>query len=528
MTWLHKRELRDNEETEHEDDLRDVAFFKQAPEFYSEFKVMTVPSQFEQHSIDHRVELLSHGRGGGMQSMRSVNSPPGFRSCTQGPSATPSLKAEESAGRWKKLVYAACVLTSIGRQRRVGSEHRVLFLDMSGVIRELLRESSAQFVPLGKMKGRVSMARLSNVVSQRKPHIEPTWLEFLLTRFRRKVYTTPLLYLATLIPTVIPSLSICFAPSKTHSPLTTPGSSQASSCPEAENPTCILPNLIHSGRNSHARNVDSERRTPDMIPLRPRPQIKLTTAAVMGQRKEGGAVAVCQDDNDGTVLCSSEDGMTVRCLVTTHFQDEDQNKDGERAALVIWVQLEKQRKKKWARFAAGIQFQEISLEKVGVVSLLIPRQNDDAITVSFIAVLLQELKLVRVSNTMTVNSTAPVIKTIFRTSAQKRNGLRARRAVPRKQPRIMPLQRLKRTCRLRRRGNIEVEAVNVGQIDPPSKVQQQSGLHKTEPNFISSSKGIPGLRIPWHRKSSGKGFLYLKIRSNLEAAAFEAQMGLFA
>jgi hypothetical protein len=84
---------------------------------------------------------------------------------------------------------------------------------------------------------------------------------------------------------------------------------------------------------SHAGNVNSERRTPDMIPLRPRPQIKLTTAAVMGQRKEGGAVAVCQDDNDGTVLCSSEDGMTVRCLVTTHFQDEDQNKDGERAAV---------------------------------------------------------------------------------------------------------------------------------------------------------------------------------------------------
>jgi hypothetical protein len=43
----------------------------------------------------------------------------------------------------------------------------------------------------------------------------------------------------------------------------------------------------------------------------------------------------------------------------------------------------------------------------------------------------------------------------------------------------------------------------------------------TEPSFISSSEENPAVRIPWHGKSSGIGFLYLKVPSNLEAALTE-------
>ena len=47
-----------------------------------------MPQQLEKQRVDRRVELA-----------------------TRGPSATPSLTAEESAGIWKKLVCSACVLT---------------------------------------------------------------------------------------------------------------------------------------------------------------------------------------------------------------------------------------------------------------------------------------------------------------------------------------------------------------------------------------------------------------------------------
>ena len=63
--------------------------------------------------------------------------------------------------------------------------------------------------------------------------------------------------------------------------------------------------------------------------MRPRPQIKLTLAAGMGEGKEGGRVTVCEDDDDGAVMCVSEDGTTVRWGVTINSQDEDRNRRGE-------------------------------------------------------------------------------------------------------------------------------------------------------------------------------------------------------
>ncbi|KIJ95184.1 hypothetical protein K443DRAFT_337367 [Laccaria amethystina LaAM-08-1] len=61
-----------------------------------------------------------------------------FKSCTQQPSATPSLEDEESAGSWKKLVCAACVLTSIGRQRSTPEW-------ALSIVREELLQASASF-----------------------------------------------------------------------------------------------------------------------------------------------------------------------------------------------------------------------------------------------------------------------------------------------------------------------------------------------------------------------------------------------
>ena len=43
----------------------------------------------------------------------------------------------------------------------------------------------------------------------------------------------------------------------------------------------------------------------------------------MGEEKEGGAVTVCKDGNDGVVLCCLEYGTTVG----TNSQDEDWNKE---------------------------------------------------------------------------------------------------------------------------------------------------------------------------------------------------------
>ena len=63
--------------------------------------------------------------------------------------------------------------------------------------------------------------------------------------------------------------------------------------------------------------------------MRPRPQIKLTLSAGMGEGKEGGGVIVCEDDDDGAVMCVSEDGTTVRWGVTTNSHDEDRNRRGE-------------------------------------------------------------------------------------------------------------------------------------------------------------------------------------------------------
>ena len=63
--------------------------------------------------------------------------------------------------------------------------------------------------------------------------------------------------------------------------------------------------------------------------MRPRPQIKLTLSAGMGEGKEGGGVTVCEDDDDGAVMCVSEDGTTVRWGVTTNSHDEDRNRRGE-------------------------------------------------------------------------------------------------------------------------------------------------------------------------------------------------------
>ena len=69
--------------------------------------------------------------------------------------------------------------------------------------------------------------------------------------------------------------------------------------------------------------------------MRPRPQIKLTLSAGMGEGKEGGGVTVCEDDDDGAVMCVSEDGTTVRWGVTTNSQDEDQNRRGEGTVVCI-------------------------------------------------------------------------------------------------------------------------------------------------------------------------------------------------
>jgi len=49
----------------------------------------------------------------------------------------------------------------------------------------------------------------------------------------------------------------------------------------------------------------------------------------MSEGNEGGAVTVCEDDDDGAVLCFPEDVTTARCEVTTNFQDEDRNEGGE-------------------------------------------------------------------------------------------------------------------------------------------------------------------------------------------------------
>ena len=44
----------------------------------------------------------------------------------------------------------------------------------------------------------------------------------------------------------------------------------------------------------------------------------------MGEEKDGEAVTVCKDGDDGAVLCCSEYGTTVG----TNSQDEDRNKEG--------------------------------------------------------------------------------------------------------------------------------------------------------------------------------------------------------
>lgn len=43
------------------------------------------------------------------------------------------------------------------------------------------------------------------------------------------------------------------------------------------------------------------------------PSAKLTTAAGMGEGKEGGGVTIYEDNNDGAALCFSEGGTAMEC-----------------------------------------------------------------------------------------------------------------------------------------------------------------------------------------------------------------------
>ena len=61
--------------------------------------------------------------------------------------------------------------------------------------------------------------------------------------------------------------------------------------------------------------------------MNPRPRIKLTTAVRMGEGKEGGAVTVCEDDDDGAVFLGRWHDNEVHSQ--SNFQDEDREKNGE-------------------------------------------------------------------------------------------------------------------------------------------------------------------------------------------------------
>ena len=61
-------------------------------------------------------------------------------------------------------------------------------------------------------------------------------------------------------------------------------------------------------------NANSKHWEPDMISLEfvePSPPNQVDPCGGHGEGKEAGGVTVCEDDDDGVVVCVSEDGTTV-------------------------------------------------------------------------------------------------------------------------------------------------------------------------------------------------------------------------